>query len=90
MKKNRGDEPIGVIICIYMEISGGNSLCSYLKQTKMSFFYLQHQRIGGWNRSCLSDTSGSMEVVRKGCRRVSMVQILCTHVCKYKNDTYDF
>jgi hypothetical protein len=35
--KNRGDEPIQVIIHIYMEISQGNSLCSYLKQTKMSF-----------------------------------------------------
>jgi hypothetical protein len=41
MKKNRGDEPIGVIIHIYMEISQGNSLCSYLylKQAKMSFFF---------------------------------------------------
>jgi hypothetical protein len=23
----------------------------------------------------------------KGCRRVNMVQILCTHVCKWKNET---
>jgi hypothetical protein len=23
----------------------------------------------------------------KGCRRVNMVQILCAHVCKCKNDT---
>jgi hypothetical protein len=40
MKKFRGDKPIGAIIHIYMEISQGNSLCSYLylKQTKMSFF----------------------------------------------------
>jgi hypothetical protein len=29
MKKIRGDEPIGVIIHIYMETSQGNSLCSY-------------------------------------------------------------
>jgi hypothetical protein len=28
------------------------------------------------------------EVVGKGCKRVNMVQqILCTHVCKCKNDT---
>jgi hypothetical protein len=33
MKKNR-DEPIRVIIHIYMETSQGNSLCSYLKQAK--------------------------------------------------------
>jgi hypothetical protein len=38
--KNRGDESIRVIIHIYMEMSQGNSLCSYLKQTKMSFFFI--------------------------------------------------
>jgi hypothetical protein len=30
MKKLRGDKPIGVTIHTYMEISQGNSLCSYL------------------------------------------------------------
>jgi hypothetical protein len=39
MKKNRGDETIWVIIHIYMEMSQRNSLCSYLKQTKISFFF---------------------------------------------------
>jgi hypothetical protein len=40
MKKNRGDEPIRVITHVYIEISQGNSLCSYLylKKAKMSFF----------------------------------------------------
>jgi hypothetical protein len=40
MKKIRGDKPSGVIVDIYMEISQGNSLCSYLylKQAKMSCF----------------------------------------------------
>jgi hypothetical protein len=38
MKRNRGDEPIQVIVHVYMETSQGNSLCSYLKQGKMSFF----------------------------------------------------
>jgi hypothetical protein len=39
---------------IYMEIPQGNSLCSYLKSTKMSFFsLLQNQRTEGQNRSCL-------------------------------------
>jgi hypothetical protein len=36
-EKNR-DEPVRVIIHIYMEMSQGNSLCSYLKPTSMSFF----------------------------------------------------
>jgi hypothetical protein len=41
MKKNRGDEPIVIIIHTYMEISQGNSLCSFLyhKQAKMSFLF---------------------------------------------------
>jgi hypothetical protein len=39
MKKNGGNEPIGVHIC--MEMSQRNSLCSYLylKQTKMSLLF---------------------------------------------------
>jgi hypothetical protein len=37
-----------------MKMSQGNSLCSYLKQIKMSFaFLLQNLRTGGRNRSCL-------------------------------------
>jgi hypothetical protein len=38
MKKNRGHEPNQVIIHIYMGMSKGNSLCTILKQEKMSFF----------------------------------------------------
>jgi hypothetical protein len=65
MKKIRGDEPIGVIIHIYMEISQGNSQCSYLyhKQAKMScflfsfffFFHLQKSE----NKSCPEGRAGS-------------------------------
>jgi hypothetical protein len=40
MKKNREDETSKVIIHIYMEMLHEYSLCSYLKQTKMSFFSL--------------------------------------------------
>jgi hypothetical protein len=67
MKKNRGDEPIGVVIHIYMEISQGNSLCNYLylEQTKMSFF-LQNQRAEGGKGF---GTSGRGEVVGKGLGR---------------------
>jgi hypothetical protein len=33
--------------------------------------------------------SGAEEEVGKGCRRVNIVQIECTHVCKWKNDTVE-
>jgi hypothetical protein len=37
---------------MHVEMSQGNSLYSYIKQTKMSFFFLlQNQRAGGQNRS---------------------------------------
>jgi hypothetical protein len=41
MKKNRGHEPVVVIIHIFMEMSQENLLCSYLylKQAKLSFFF---------------------------------------------------
>jgi hypothetical protein len=39
------------MIHIYMEMSQGNSLCSYLKQAKMSFvFLLQNWRSGELSR----------------------------------------
>jgi hypothetical protein len=36
-------------------------------------------------RSCLGWGVGIP--VGKGCKKVNAVQILCTHVCKWKNDT---
>jgi hypothetical protein len=50
------DEPIRVIIYLYMKISQGNSLYNYfyLKQAKCHFSFfllLQNWRIGGQNRS---------------------------------------
>jgi hypothetical protein len=74
MKKNRGDEPIIIIIHIYMDMSQGYFLCSYLylKKGKISFhssffycFYKTGERKG---RNILSGgrgevgTSGSGEV----------------------------
>jgi hypothetical protein len=100
MRKNRGKEPIWVIIHIYMEISQGNSLCSlcsylYLKQGKMSFFLLfpffhfssTKSEDRGQNRSCRGAVSVPVlgDVAGKGCRRVNTVQILCAHICKWKN-----
>jgi hypothetical protein len=71
-----------------MELSQGNSLCSYLKETKMSFFsftkteYRRAEQVlpGGVGNS------GMQEKVEKGNRRVTMVLILCRHVSKWKND----
>jgi hypothetical protein len=37
--KVKNCEPIQVTVYIYMEMSQGNSVCSYLKQVKMSLFY---------------------------------------------------
>jgi hypothetical protein len=56
-----------VIVHIYMEMSQGNFLCSYLylKQAKMSFW--------GQNMSCLE---GWGELVGKRGRRMIMVQIM--------------
>jgi hypothetical protein len=94
MKKNR-DEPIGVIIHIYMEISQGNSLCSYLylQKIKMSFFFLfsfffdkiREQEDGtgpaGVRECWYQRESGSGG--ERG-RRMNMVHKMCTHVCKCK------
>jgi hypothetical protein len=81
MKKNRGDEPIWDIILMYMEISQGNSLCSYFyfKMSFFSFILLQNRRTGGWNRSCWCvrgcGTSGRREVEGKRGRRVNIAKM---------------
>jgi hypothetical protein len=72
-----------------MEISQGNSLCSYLylKQAKKNslFFssFLQNQRTGVWNRSYSRvggvGTSGKGEVAGKRGRKVNTVQ-KCVHI----------
>jgi hypothetical protein len=38
-RENRGDEANWAIIHIYTEMSQGHSLCSYLKQAKISFVF---------------------------------------------------
>jgi hypothetical protein len=75
-----------------MEVSEENTLDSDFKQANMSFFFLlQNQRTEGRNGSYLGVGGGwyqwEQEKVGKGYRRVNMVQILCTHVCKWKNQT---
>jgi hypothetical protein len=58
----------------------------------MSFFYLSFAKLeNGRAEQVLpgeADTSGREEEVEKGCRKVNMVLILCTHLCKWKKDSY--
>jgi hypothetical protein len=71
---------IQVIIHIYMEMSQGNSLYSYLKQTKnvFCFFYKMGEQEG---------RTGPVwgQVVGKGYGRVNMVQIWCTPCMQIEN-----
>jgi hypothetical protein len=85
LKTNRRDEPVLVIIHIQLEMSQGKSLCSYLKQTRMSFFFVVYkfrEQEGRTGPSCRSWYHERREEVRKGCGRVNVVQILYTHVHK--------
>jgi hypothetical protein len=58
---------------------------SYLKQAIFFFFYKNGEQEGKtgpvWG---LVSVAG--KEVGKGCRRVNMVRIPCTHVCKWKNE----
>jgi hypothetical protein len=69
---------------VYMEISQGNSLYSYLKQTKFPFPYKNGEHEV---RICLVwmfVTNARGEDVGIGYRRMNMVEILCTHICKWE------
>jgi hypothetical protein len=97
MKKIRGDEPFGVIIHIYIEISQVNSLCSYLyhKNAKMScfsFYLLSSTK--SENSSAEQDLPRSGvgtrewgEVEAKEGRWVNMVQKNAYTCMKCQNDT---
>jgi hypothetical protein len=59
-----------------------------LNQQKCHFFHLQNGITGDKTGSAWGvDTSTRGENAGRGCRRVNMVHILCTHICKWKNDT---
>jgi hypothetical protein len=64
-------------------MSQGNPLYSYFKQTKASLYFSFTKLQGGrgpvWG-SCFQWWGN----VEKDCRRVNIVHILCTHVCKWK------
>jgi hypothetical protein len=81
-----------------MEISQGNSLCiaTFITNKQkyhvfiFSFsFYKIREKEGrtGSAKGVGVSTSERREVMGKRDRRVNMVQKLCTHVCKCKNDT---
>jgi hypothetical protein len=62
------DEPICVVIHIYMETTQAISLYSYLYlklakipcfSYRLMFSHLQNHRTGGWNRFCLESGQGS-------------------------------
>jgi hypothetical protein len=73
------DEPTQIIIHIYMEMSHETPCIAMLNKQKCLFF--QKWRTGRFNRSCLGiGTCGTEEDIRKGCRRVNVVEILCTHL----------
>jgi hypothetical protein len=67
MKKIRGDKPIGDITHICMEISQGNSLCSYLylKLEKMSCFSFLQKIREQEGRTCPAQGGGLTSVGRE-------------------------
>jgi hypothetical protein len=64
------------------------SLCSYFKQTGMSFsfYYKLKEQEGGTGPVLGVLYQWEGEEVGKGYSRVNMVQILCTHVRKWRNE----
>jgi hypothetical protein len=53
----------------------------------MPFFDKDREQEGITSPLCGVGTSGMGEDVGRGCRKVNMVQILCIHICKWKNET---
>jgi hypothetical protein len=70
-----------------MEMSQGNSCVAILNKQKCLFLNKIGEQEGRTEPVWGNSTSGSGEDVGIGCRRVNIVQKLCTHVCKRKNET---
>jgi hypothetical protein len=97
VKKIRGDKLVGVIIHIYMEISQGNSLCSYpylkLKCQVFSFylfffiFYKIREQKGGTSPEGGAGINGRGRVLGKNGKEGEYGTKMCIHVSKCKNDT---
>jgi hypothetical protein len=74
-RRNRGDEPMWVIIHRYMEMSQGNSCTGILSKQNVFFSKTKNRMVKqflfrGWYHWD----------IRKGCRRVNMAEILGVHV----------
>jgi hypothetical protein len=60
----------------------------YVQETPhIAILNKQKWTTGGHGSPPGGGTNGREEDVEKGCRRVNMVPILCTNVCKWKNET---
>jgi hypothetical protein len=77
---------IYICIYIYMEISQGNSLCSYHISNKQKCHFFPSTKIREQEGKIGPAGGGAQPVEDKEGRRVIMVQKMCTHVCKCKND----
>jgi hypothetical protein len=91
MKKTRGNELIWVIVHTYMEISQGNSLCSFCsKKQKCHFFLFSSTKPENRKAEQVLLEKGcyqwEREVAEKAGSRVNIVQILCTDIYRCKND----
>jgi hypothetical protein len=75
-----------IYVYIYMEMSQGNQYIAILNKNVIFFFYIKGEQEGRTGPVWGVGTSGRREDVGRGCRRVNMVEILCTHVCKWKNE----
>jgi hypothetical protein len=86
--KNR-DEPTQVILHIYKAVPQDTPSVAILNKQKCHFFYFTkwETRRAEQVLSVVVGTSGRGKEVEKGHGRVNMVQMLCTHVCKWQNDT---
>jgi hypothetical protein len=87
------DEPNRPVIHMYMEMSQRNSLCSYLNTQKCHLFF--YYKIGAQEGKTGPVGSGGELVPVGGEKRwgngmgMNMVQILCTHVCKWKSESVE-
>jgi hypothetical protein len=75
-EKNRGDEPIQAIIHIYTEMY---KCIAFLNKQKCLFFETENRKIK-YVLSGEVGTNGRGEDIKKGYIRVSMVEIVCSHV----------
>jgi hypothetical protein len=70
-----------------MEMFQGNQCRATLNEQKCYFFPKNGEQKGRTGPVWRVGTSGRGEDAGTGCRGVTMVQILCTHVCRWKNET---